>query len=84
MKQTKKKPAKHPRKKLWSRIFERFQRRCPHKAEWVRADILEGDMKDQAVQWCLRCGAYRRVTVSTIATRDWTVPMATWAESWPQ
>lgn len=82
--EAKKKPAKHPRKKFWMRLFERFQRRCPHKREWVRPDILDGDVDGQCVHWCLRCGAYRRVWTKTGSEREWSVPMATWAERWPR
>lgn len=43
-----------------------FSRRCAHPSDQVTADILEGDFHggpggDQAVQWCRRCGAHRRV-----------------------
>jgi hypothetical protein len=49
---------------VWVRHL--FTRRCVHPSDDVTADILEGDFhggpgRDQAVQWCRRCGAHRRV-----------------------
>jgi len=42
------------------------QRRCKHPDRSVSADILDGDFSggaggEQAVAWCQRCGAVRRV-----------------------
>lgn len=31
---------------------------CDH--DTVNADILEGDHEESCVQWCKRCGSYRR------------------------
>ena len=31
---------------------------CDH--DTITADILEGDSKSMCVQWCQRCGSYRR------------------------
>lgn len=86
---TRPQPTVPPRRKLWSMVFEFFQKRCPHDAGWVREDILEGGGDRQtAVRWCLRCGAYRRtfrpsVNSSHTVETEWVVPRATWAERWP-
>ena len=81
--------ASKRRRKLWSRLFERFQVRCTHQPQWVNTDLLEGEFPGQVVEWCLRCGAFRRGWaaeggVSSTRLRDWTVPRATWAERWPR
>lgn len=62
---------------IWKR-----RRRCPHLNGEVTADILDGDFHvvagaDQAVQWCRRCGSYRRVfDVYGLRPQfgDWTTP----------
>lgn len=69
-----------PKRRPLDRIFECFQRRCPHNPRWVRADILEGEHYPKTlVAWCLRCGAYRR-SWPGVGEGDWREPRATWAE----
>lgn len=34
--------------------------KCKHPPESVTADILEGGVPGQGVEWCRVCGAYRR------------------------
>lgn len=36
-----------------------LQRQCAHPGYAVKADILEGGVKDGGVQWCEICGAHR-------------------------
>ena len=60
-------------------LFEWFQRRCPHPAKAVRADILEGDDQTRRLQWCLRCGAYRWQNIigpSAARVAEWREPKA--------
>ena len=68
-------------------LLERLQRRCPHDPRYVAADILDGDFHggpggDQAVEWCMRCGAYRRVSDPFGQRRysDLHEPRATWTQ----
>lgn len=42
---------------LW--LVRWFQRSCQHPGDAVRADILQNDVRECRVQWCLACGAYR-------------------------
>jgi hypothetical protein len=44
---------------------------CNHPPNVVTADILEGDFIGWCVQWCQRCGAYRRGFVSSHHTAGW-------------
>lgn len=48
---------------LWAWLLTRLQDRCEHDPSHVSADILEGDVAalNVMVQWCRRCGAYRRI-----------------------
>ena len=41
---------------------------CDH--DTITADILEGDCDGVCVQWCQRCGSYRRGSMSP-AWRGW-------------
>lgn len=45
-------------------ILAFFQRQCKHPSMLIACDILEGDAArlDIAVEYCGRCGAYRRNT----------------------
>lgn len=57
--------------------------RCEHPAEHVTADVLEGDAATDgiAVQWCRRCGAYRRgkpLGNPLVPHSAWTVPRPDW------
>lgn len=70
-------------------LLEKLQRRCPHDPDYVTADILDGDFHggpggDQAVEWCQRCGAARRV-FDTYGERrregDLREPRATWTRA---
>jgi hypothetical protein len=45
---------------------------CEHDPVNVAADILEGDVRGLAVQWCRTCGSYRRVYGDRAA--EWRVP----------
>lgn len=47
---------------------------CPHPNNMVSADILEGDVKSQGVQWCRVCGAYRRVFMFC-PPGEWNLPL---------
>ncbi len=66
------------KQRLLNRIFEWLQRRCVHKPDWVRADLLEGACEPYRVQWCLRCGTVR-IQHDGI---NWELrsPRATWAD----
>lgn len=42
-------------------MLHALQRRCDHPADFVTADILDGDHAGKTeIQWCRLCGAYRR------------------------
>lgn len=48
---------------LWAGLLAFLQRRCPHRSEWVLADLLEGDRSAntlEQVRWCRACGAIAR------------------------
>jgi hypothetical protein len=62
-------------------VLEKLQKRCDHSGV-VAADILMNDYEKENIhiQWCIRCGAYRRVEwsgmrVSTVW--EWNTPYAT-------
>lgn len=66
-------------KKLIAWLFALLQKRCPHDPSHVRADITEGDDPKWALQWCLRCGAYRWKHAHS-GYFLWRSPRADWAE----
>lgn len=68
-------------------LLNLMQRRCSHPSDHVTADILDGDFHggpggEQAVEWCLTCGAYRRVFDQwgkRPRCGDWHEPHPQWA-----
>ena len=49
--------------------------KCDH--DTIVADILEGDFNTIAVNWCQRCGSYRRGFINgfgVMCFSDWTEP----------
>lgn len=59
-----------------------FIRKCPHDDRDVLADIHSGDLKDQRVQYCRRCGSYRFVRVigpAAARVGEWERPRPLWS-----
>lgn len=71
-------------------LLDSLQKRCKHEPHYVTADVLEGEWFDKSeVQWCRRCGAYRRMWRLTgrageanghYTLSDWTAPRASWTK----
>lgn len=59
---------------LLAKLLDWLLSRCTHPDYILRADILEGDCEGEAVQWCLYCGAYKRLN-----GWEFRRPQPTWA-----
>lgn len=46
---------------LLAKLLDWLLSRCTHPDYIVRFDILEGDIEDESIQWCLYCGSYKRL-----------------------
>lgn len=63
---------------LADQLLSKLQRRCPHPAIFVAADVLEGCAPDVKVGYCRRCGAIRVQYAQEIH-----VPVKPWRRLWP-
>ena len=56
-----------------------LQRRCPHRGDWIVADILEGAHDHYQVRWCRMCGAVGLATHDPLMPRpELRRPEPTW------